>query len=397
MAATVVEAFRAGVGYEPEGVWSAPGRVNLIGEHTDYNDGFALPFALPLRTAVAAGRRTDGVLSVRSRQRPGPEVRVPVAEIAPGAVRGWAAYVIGVVWALQAAGHRVGGLDLVVDGAVRPGSGLSSSAAIECATALAVSALCGLRVDPEVLAGHAQHAENSFVGVPCGPMDQMVSMLAIPGHAMLFDIRLRSVEHIPFNPASAGCILLVIDTHFTHDHADGAYANRRRACALAAERLGVRALRDVEEDRLDDVLRHLADAPVLVRRVRHVVTEDGRTRRVADLLRSGHLREIGPLLTASHRSLRDDYAVSSPQLDTVVDAACGAGALGARMTGGGFGGCAIALVAEERAMDVMDAVRASAVRLGYPAPTAIPGTPSAGAHEDLGPTAPSRRATGEEE
>jgi galactokinase len=387
---TVIAAFRSEVGREPEGVWSAPGRVNLIGEHTDYNEGFALPFALPLRTAVAAARRADGMLLVRSCQQSGPEVRVPVATLAPGAVRGWAAYVVGVVWALQAAGHPVGGLDLFVDGGVPAGSGLSSSAAIECAVALAVADLYDLSIEPAALAGLAQYAENAFVGVPCGPMDQTVSMLATSGHAMFFDTRFGTVEHIPFDPTAARCRLLVIDTHSTHAHAGGEYAERRRACAMAAERLEVPALRDITEDRLEAALRALADSPVLARRVRHIVTENGRTVRVAALLRAGAASGIGPLLTASHRSLRDDFAVSSPPLDAVVDAACDAGALGARLTGGGFGGCAIALVTDERASIVMDAVVAAAIDRGFAAPTSIPGTPSAGTHKETGLTVPVR-------
>lgn len=388
MTSGAADAFLAHTGREPEGVWSAPGRVNLIGEHTDYNQGFVLPFALPLRTAVAAARRGDGMLCVGSCQKAGQAVSVPVDALTPGAVDGWAGYVAGVVWALREAGHDVGGVDLVVDGGVPSGAGLSSSAALECAAILALADLHDIAVLPPELARLAQRAENGFVGVPCGLMDQMVSMLATAGHALFFDTRSGATEQIGFDPAAAGLTLLVIDTHAEHSHARDAYADRQRACAAAAARLGVPALRDVPAERLDDALATLADAPVLARRVRHVVTENARTLHTAELLRAGQLVEIGPLLNSSHASLRDDLEVSAPVLDTVVDAACGAGALGARMTGGGFGGCAIALVAEDRAPMVIEAVVQASLAHGFSAPTALPAVPSAGARRDAGPHTP---------
>jgi galactokinase len=382
--ASLVDAFGTFAGHQPAGVWSAPGRVNLIGEHTDYNDGVVLPFALPLRISVAADLRHDGLVRVTSRQQLGPPVAVPVDDLAPGAISGWAAYVVGVLWSLRTAGHQVGGLDLVVDGEVPPGSGLSSSAALECAVALATADLCDLHIEPGQLARHGQHAENAFVGVPCGLMDQMVSMLATAGHALYFDTRSNAVEHIAFDPAAAGLSLLVIDTGAKHAHASGAYAQRRRACAVAARRLGVPGLRDISQDRLADALRILSDEPVLGRRVHHVVTEIARTQEVTTLLRAGRLADIGPLLTASHRSLRHDFSVSAPELDLVVDAACRAGALGARLTGGGFGGCAIALVPARRAVAVADAVMASAAAKGFPVPTLFPAVPSGGAERIRG-------------
>ena len=391
------DAFRAQAGREPEGVWSAPGRVNLIGEHTDYNEGFVLPFALQLRTVVAAARRDDGLLCVRSCQRPGEAVSTPVGTLAPGKVNGWAAYVAGVVWSLRMAGHGVAGLDLVVDSGVPPGAGLSSSAAIECAVALAVVELYGISMGRAELARHAQHAENAFVGVPCGLMDQMVSMVATAGHALFFDTRSGLTEHIGFDPHAAGFTLLVIDTHAKHHNADGAYADRRQACAAAAARLGVRALRDVSSEQLDAALATLADAPVLARRVRHVVTENARTLRAAELLRGGRLAEIGSFLNASHASMRDDFEASVPEVDTVVDAASGAGALGARMTGGGFGGSVIALVAEDQASTLMEAVVAASLARGFAAPTAMAAVPSDGTRRDAGPGAPNHLTTTMEE
>lgn len=387
------DAFRAHTGREPEGVWSAPGRVNLIGEHTDYNQGVVLPFALPLRTAVAAARRHDGVLMMRSCQQPGPAVAAAVDTLVPGAVQGWAAYVAGVVWSLREAGHGVEGIDMVVDGGVPQGAGLSSSAAIECAVAFAVAELYNVGVAPADLARHAQHAENDFVGVPCGLMDQMVSMLATAGHALFFDTRDGATEDIGFDLPAAGLTLLIIDTHTKHHHAGGAYADRRQACAAAADRLGVRSLREVPSERLEEALSVLADTPVLARRMRHIVTENARTLEAAELLRAGRIADIAPLLLASHASLRDDFEVSSPELDMVVEAACGGGALGARMTGGGFGGCAIALVAEEQASAVVEAVAAEALAHGFPTPTATPAVPSAGTRRDAGLAASMRRTT----
>jgi galactokinase len=379
---TLASVFTALTGQPPEGIWSAPGRVNLIGEHTDYNDGFVLPFALPARTTATAARRSDGRLSVRSLQRPGEVVEMPLAALRPGCPAGPAAYVAGVAWALRAAGHSVSGFDVVIDGAVPVGSGLSSSAALECATALAVTALSGIRLPLADLARLAQRAENDFVGVPCGIMDQMASMLGRAGHALFMDTRTGAVEHVPFDPAARDLALLVIDTHVHHDLADGAYADRFASCAMAARLLGVTALRDVPEAGLADALTRLAATPVLARRVRHVVTENARVLAAVGLLRAGRLAEIGPLLTASHRSLRDDFEVSAPELDAAVAAAVGAGALGARMTGGGFGGSAIALTPTASSAAVAGAVATAARRAGYPAATVEPAVPSAGARQD---------------
>jgi galactokinase len=382
MTSVVNRAFQARTGRRPEGIWSAPGRINLIGEHTDYNDGLVLPFALSLRTVVAAARRQDGMLQISSCQYPGAATAVPMDALTPLRPGGWSAYVAGVAWSLRSAGHPLSGLDVVVDGRVPRGSGLSSSAAIECAAALAMADSCGLDLGPAQLASHAQRAENEFVGVPCGLMDQMVSMCARSGHAMLFDARSGETRHIEFDPAAAGLRLCVIDTRTRHEHARGAYAARRHECATAAARLGVPALRDIPAEGLEDALRSLAATPVLARRTRHVVTENARTVHTARLLRACRMNEIGPLLTASHHSLRDDYEVSTPELDLAVEAACGAGALGARLTGGGFGGCAIALVPEQQVTAVTEVVRTSFRSAGLAPPTVTTAEPSSGAHRD---------------
>jgi galactokinase len=378
-------AFTELSGRPPEGIWSAPGRVNLIGEHTDYNDGYVLPFALAARTAAAAARRADGRLTVRSLQRPGTSLDVPLSALQPRGLAGPGAYVAGVAWAMRAAGQPVEGLDIVIDGAVPVGSGLSSSAAMECAAALAIAELSGIRLPPAELARLARRAENEFVGVPCGIMDQMAAMLALAGHALFLDTRTSRLEQVPFDPAASGLVLLVIDTHARHELADSGYADRFASCAEAARRLGVPALRDVPEAGLPDALARLAAFPVLARRVRHVVTENARVLATAELLRAGRLAAIGPLLTASHWSLRDDFEVSVPELDTAVSAALRAGALGARMTGGGFGGCVIALAPAAAARALSTAAAAAARRAGHIAPTIWPAVPSAGAHRDVVP------------
>ena len=362
------------------GVWAAPGRVNLIGEHTDYNDGFALPLAVPLRVTCAASPRSDGLLTASSAQEPGQQASVPVAALEPGAVRGWAAYPAGVLWALRTAGHPVGGLDLAVDGDVPLGAGLSSSHALECAVAVACAEIFGLGLDRIELALVVRRAENEFVGAPTGIMDQLASLCGRAGHALLLDTRALTVQPVPLDLAGHGLALLVIDTRAPHALVDGEYAARRRTCEAAAAALGVAALRDVTELGLDAALAALPD-DVARRRVRHVVTENARVLAVVELLRGGaDPRRIGPALVASHESLRGDYEVSSAELDTAVRAALDAGAHGARMTGGGFGGSAIALVDADAVGPVSAAVRAAFAARGFAAPAPFVVTPADGAH-----------------
>ncbi|MGW9307641.1 galactokinase [Saccharomonospora azurea] len=375
--ATVSTAFEDAFGRRPDGVWAAPGRVNVIGEHTDYNDGFVLPMALPQGVRAAAARTADDRVRVVSLQEPGEPVGFPV-DVRPGDVTGWAAYVAGVVWSLRSAGHAVGGVDLAVDGDVPAGAGLSSSAALECSVACALNELFDLDIAPADLARLAQRAENDFVGMPCGVMDQMASVACEEGHLLFLDTRSLRAERVPFDTASHDRTLLVIDTRAPHRLVDGEYARRRAACEAAAETVGVRALRDVAVDDLPAVLPRLDDEQQ--RRVRHVVTENARVEDVVHRLRDGDLDGIGPLLTASHASLRDDYEVTVGELDAAVEAALSAGALGARMTGGGFGGCVIALVAADRAEAVFDAVREAFATAGYAEPTAFTAVPSPGAH-----------------
>ena len=368
--------FRDIFGTEPEGAWHAPGRVNLIGEHTDYNEGFVLPFALSRGTLAVAGRRGDGRLELHSRQVPGGGVTVPAGVLAPGAVAGWAAYPAGVVWAMRAAGHPVGGVSMVFDSDLPRGAGLSSSAALECAVALALTDLHGLAVPRSELVTIAQRAENDFVGVPCGIMDQSASLLCQEGHALLLDCRTSESAEVPFDPAAAGLELLVIDTGARRELADGDYASRRGECERAARALGLRSLRDVTDV---TELARLAD-PVLRRRARHVVTENQRVLETAALLRAGRLGEAGALLAASHASLRDDFEISWPEADVTVTAAARAGALGARMIGGGFGGSVIALVPAADSAVVRAGISAEFGRRGWPPPQFLDARPSAGAH-----------------
>jgi galactokinase len=377
----VATEFAEAFGGEPDGRWWAPGRVNLIGEHTDYNDGFVLPLALEQGVAAAARVADRPVLRVRSVQEPD-TVEIALAEISPESVRGWSAYVAGVAWALREADHEVPGLDVVVDGDVPPGAGLSSSAALECAVAVAWNDLAGLKLSRDDLAAVTQSAENDVVGAPTGGMDQMASLHGRAGHLVFLDMRSLAAEHVPFDPPSVGMRLLVIDTHAPHAHVDGEYAERRRSCARAAELLGVRALRDVSLGSLDYALARLdgPDAELLRRRVRHIVTEDTRVLDVVAMLRAGDdPRRIGPALTASHASMRDDFEITVPEVDTAVAAALGAGAYGARMTGGGFGGCVLALVDADDTGDVLRAVEAAYTDAGYRAPSAFVAVASDGA------------------
>ena len=358
-----------------DGQWAAPGRINLIGEHTDYNEGFVLPFALPHRTVVAGRRRPGKVWRVRSSKSPQTH-QFGLEDLRPGRVDGWVAYVAGVIWALADAGFDVPGADLDISSDVPVGAGLSSSAALECAVLTALCDLGGIDLPVVDRPQLARRAENAYVGVPCGVMDQAASILCRDGHALFLDCRSLATDHIPLDLGRFGLTVLVIDTRAEHTHVGNEYADRQRSCELAARTLGVASLRDVSD--LDAALSVLAD-DVTRRRTRHVVTENARVWSVVDLLRDHRPRDIGPLLTASHASLRDDYEVTVPELDLAVEAAIGSGAYGARMTGGGFGGCVIALVDSDAADPVADAVASAFDAAGLRTPNAFVATASAGA------------------
>jgi galactokinase len=365
----------------PAGVWSAPGRVNLIGEHTDYNDGFVLPFAIEARTYVAARSRGDAVLRMRSVQKHTGDVSIDLADIAPGKPDGWAAYVAGVIWAARAAGHDVGGMDLLVDGRVPLGGGLSSSHALECSVALAMNEMFGLGLDLNGLGRLSYTAENDFVGAPTGMMDQLASLRCTAGHALFLDNRTLEAEQVPLDTVADGLRLLVMDTRVHHGNASGAYGNRRDACEKSASLLGVRALRDISVAGLDDALGKLGNDE-LRRRTRHVVLENARVVDTVSALRGRDWARVGALMCASHTSLRDDYEVSCDELDTAVSAATSAGAVGARMTGGGFGGSAIALVQASVVAAVRERVTGAFRERGWSDPVIFEVTPSAGANRD---------------
>lgn len=369
-----VEEFRVRHGASPGAVASAPGRVNLIGEHLDYNGGLALPMPLQHRATVAVGPRADDRVSLSSLQQDG----AVTATLGGPRTTGWAAYVVGVLESLRGIGVDVPGMDVVVDGRVPLGSGLSSSAALEVAVAMAAVELAGATgtVLREQLVEVCVRAENDYVGAPTGRMDQMAAALSSSGHALLVDFADLSHRAVPWSPPAD---LLVVDTGVRHSHAGGEYAVRRRECQEATDRLGrdhlvEAALEEVET--LPDPLRA---------RARHVVSEQHRVRGAVRALETGTWTEFGDLMLASHRSLRDDYAVSCPELDLVVDSAMAAGALGARMTGGGFGGCAIVLAPAGLESAVRERVEQGFAAAGLEGPTFLDGRVGDPARLELSP------------
>jgi galactokinase len=383
------EYFASHFGGTPDGLWSAPGRVNLIGEHTDYNDGFAFPIAIDKRTTVAARARADRLLRVASSSFPG-VVEVCLDDLSPDALTGWAAYPLGVAWAMSQAAGRAGGsaaagspmagVDLALTSDVPAGAGLSSSAAVECAVALALDDLWGLGLDRQELARLGQLAENKVVGAPTGIMDQSASLLGEPDHGILLDCQSLQTQSVPLGFAHARAGLLVIDTRTSHSHADGGYASRRRSCEDGARSMGVGSLRALGPDDLPRAAALLDDQTF--RRVRHIVTENQRVLDTVAALRTSGPAVIGTFLNESHVSMRDDFEISTPELDLAVSSAQEAGAVGARMTGGGFGGAAIALVRDDDAGQVAEEIAVSFARAGYTAPHIFPVTASEGARRE---------------
>jgi galactokinase len=377
--------------------WRAPGRINLVGEHTDYNDGFVLPLAIEQGCTARVGRAANSAaITVCSRQRPAP-VTITADGLMPGAdwlagPGAWAGYAAGVLWALSRLGHTdvpPTGLSIELDSDVPSGAGLSSSAALGCSVASAVCDLLGLGLDRNELAELAQVAETEFVGAPTGGMDQLASLLCVPGHVLLCDMRYRAAEPVPLDLDAHELALLVVDTGAPHSHVAGEYRRRREACEQAAAALDLAALRDAS---LEDVERLTDD--VLRRRARHVVSENARVLEVAGLLRKGDLRAVGPVLTSSHRSMREDFEITVPAVDVAVRALLDSGALGARMTGGGFGGCVIGLLPRPNAAAAERAVIATMAKAGFGTPpSTFLGQPAAGAHR-VKPAAASRRFPG---
>jgi len=374
LAARARAGLRDVLGSEAAVVGRAPGRVNLIGEHTDYNGGLVLPVALPHATYAAAAARSDGIVRLASAQEPDPFTG-QVDRLGPGHATGWAAYAGGVLWALREAGLDVPGLDLYVDGTVPLGAGLSSSAAIECAVAMAVVGLLGLEVDDALrarLVDACIRAETEVAQAPTGGMDQSIALHARPGTALLIDFTAGTHETVEL--ALEDRTILVTDTRVSHRLTDGGYGSRRAECERAAAELGVTTLREATleavEALTDEVVR---------RRARHIVTEIARVRPTVAALGAADWAALGDLFAASHASMRDDFEISTPELDLAVATAVEAGADGARMTGGGFGGSIVAVVPTAAVRTVVGAIDAAFARAGHAAPAHLLAEPSAGA------------------
>jgi galactokinase len=360
-------------GEEPDLVAAAPGRVNLIGEHIDYSDGFVLPFAIKDRTLVAARKRGDSTVRIASAQRRNKIVTVDIAKVKPGLKGEWERYALGVLWAL---GVKEG-VDVLIDGHVPLGAGLSSSAALECSVATAMNHLFDLGFNLEELARLTQKAENQYVGVPCGIMDQSVSLMATQGSALLLDCRDLSTKNIPFDVASSGLELLIIDTQAHHALTDGGYAQRRASCESVVANLGIKSLRELTMGQLENSRDLLTETEFV--RARHAVTEMKRVLDCVQALSDSNFARVGELINQSHVSLRDDYTVSCPELDTAVDAALAAGALGARMVGGGFGGSAIALIQASKTTETIKTIEKAFSNKSFKPPRFFTSLPSQGA------------------
>jgi len=356
-----------------ETVAQAPGRINLIGEHVDYNDGLVLPFAIDAVTTAGIAIRDDDEISIVSKQQPQNKVMTNVDALKRKEGEGWSRYVLGVLWALEIDS----GIDIYIDGKVPLGAGLSSSAALECSVATALNSRLSRGLTLAELARLTQRAENEYVGVPCGIMDQSISLMGRSGHALLLDCRDLSTTLIPVDFEGFGLQLLIIDTQAHHELVDGGYANRRASCESAVATLGISSLRDLpiaELERVETILD-----VTTYRRVKHVVTEIDRVRQAVTSLQAKEFEKLGTLLSASHRSLADDYTVSCAELDVAVETALSNGALGARMVGGGFGGSAIALIKESDAGLIGTEIEKAFSNQGFKPPRFFSSLPSDGA------------------
>lgn len=367
--------FTALFGQEPEIISEAPGRVNLIGEHVDYCDGFVMPFAISDRTYAAINRRSDSKIRIASAQRPGEIVETSLDQLSPTEDGDWERYILGVIWAF---GDRVTtGLDILVDGRVALGAGLSSSAALECSIAIALNQLFAADLSLPELARLAQRSENDYVGMPCGIMDQSVSLMAQTGNALLLDCRDLSTEQIPFDLASSGLELLVIDTRAHHALVDGGYAERRASCESAAAKLSVKALRDCSISQLESSRDKLTELEYM--RAEHVVNDIARVYKCVEHLKRADFKSVGEILTQSHASLRDRFEISCPELDLAVATAQSNNSLGGRMIGGGFGGSAIALFKVADIEPAKIAIAAAFKAAGFTEPRFFTSLPSGGA------------------
>ncbi len=371
---TALEAnFQALFGHKAEVLGQAPGRVNLIGEHIDYSEGFVLPFAIADRTSAVIARNNDGLVRIASQQRRNSIFTIDIIDVKPGSSGEWEKYVLGVIWSLGI----TNGVDILVDGHVPAGAGLSSSAALECSVAMGLNTLFNLGFSLEELARATQKAENDYVGMPCGIMDQSVSLMAKAGSALLLDCRDLSTESVPFDVAAAGLELLIIDTQAHHALVDGGYAERRASCESVVAKFGISSMRHLTMQVLNERKSEISQSEYL--RARHAVSEIQRVKDAVAALRNNDFIELGKLINQSHISLRDDYTVSCIELDIAVDASLAAGALGSRMVGGGFGGSAIALIKVDDIESIKDAIRSAYAAKGFKAPRFFTSLPSAGA------------------
>ena len=362
-------------GHSPEIVTEAPGRVNLIGEHVDYCDGFVMPFAISDRTYAAIAKRSDRKIRISSKQRQGEIFETSLDQLSPTGEGDWERYILGVIWAFDK--KITNGLDILVDGGVALGAGLSSSAALECSIATALNHLFAAGLSLSELARLAQRAENEYVGVPCGIMDQSVSLMAQAGNALLLDCRDLSTEQIPLDLASAGLELLIIDTRAHHALVDGGYAERRASCESAAAKLGVKALRDCSIALLESSRAKLTELEYM--RAEHVVNDIERVYETVDFLKRNDFESVGKILTKSHASLRDLFEISCLELDLAVDTALANKSLGGRMIGGGFGGSAIALFKVSDIEPAKLAIAAAFKAAGFVEPRFFTSLPSSGA------------------
>jgi len=370
---SIEEKFLQTFGEEPDLIAAAPGRVNLIGEHIDYSEGFVLPFAIKDRTTAAIRKRDDLTVRIASAQRRNKIVTVDINNVKPGLKGEWERYALGVLWSM---GVKTG-VDLLIDGHVPLGAGLSSSAALECSVATAVNHLFDMGYSLEDLARLTQKAENQYVGVPCGIMDQSVSLMATVGSALLLDCRDLSTRNIPFDVASSGLELLIIDTQAHHALTDGGYAERRASCESVAAKLGIKSMRELTMPQLNSAKELLTQIEYV--RARHAVSEMQRVLDCVEALSTSDFTKVGQLINQSHISLRDDYTVSCPELDTAVDASLAAGALGSRMVGGGFGGSAIALIEASKTSETIHAVEKAFADKKFKTPRFFTSLPSQGA------------------
>ena len=369
----ITELFAKGFGYPPEVVASAPGRVNLIGEHIDYSEGFVLPFAIDAVTKCAIAKRDDGKIRIISAQKKNEIIESNLEAIAAKQGSTWSRYIYGVIWAMEIDS----GLDIYIDGKVPLGAGLSSSAALECSLATALNHLFHLEKTLPELARLTQRAENDYVGVPCGIMDQSISLMARAGYGLLLDCQDLSTRHIKIDFASKSLRLLIIDTQAHHALTDGGYAKRRESCEEVAKIFSIPSLRQLS---MESLLAHKAKLSELqFKRAHHGVSEMLRVLDAVKALEAEDFEALGQLLNQSHNSLRDDYEVSCPELDLAVDTALSSGALGARMVGGGFGGSAIALIKESDAGTISSTIERAFAKNGFKAPRFFDSLPSDGA------------------